>query len=100
MEPLYTFLSKSVVTTVVPYVVALLVALTLVVRFRTYRLWEVGTLLGLGTLANIAFRSLQDWLLVMLALGVPHLAVLLRQVAAEGRRRGLGRTATASGLCV
>src|SRR5207249_145995 len=45
------------------------------------------SLLGLAGLANVAFRSLQDWLLVMLALGVPHLAVLLREAAARGRRR-------------
>ncbi|HYT93834.1 MAG TPA: hypothetical protein VEL76_34260 [Gemmataceae bacterium] len=86
MQPLYSFLSKSVVTTVVPYVVAALVALTLVLRFRAYRLWEVATLLGLAALANVAFRSLQDWLLVMLALGVPHLAALLRQAAANRQR--------------
>jgi hypothetical protein len=59
--------------------VAALVGLTVVLRFRQYRLWEVGLLAGLGVLANAAFRSLQDWLFIMLALGVPHLAIVLRQ---------------------
>jgi len=37
-------------------------------------------------LANMAVRSLQDWQLLMLALGVPHVAVLLAQ-AARNRHR-------------
>ena len=61
------------------YVVAALVLLTLVLRFRAYRLWEVALLAGVTVLGNYVFRSVQDWLLVMLALGVPHLAALFRE---------------------
>jgi hypothetical protein len=86
MQPLYAALPKAPATVLLTYLVAALAGLTLVLRFRQYRLWEVATLLGLAGLANLASRSLQDWLLVMLALSVPHLAVLLR-AAAQGRRR-------------
>jgi hypothetical protein len=87
MQPLHTFLTRSPATVLVAYLVGLLVAVTLVVRFRRYRLWEVGLLVGLAALANLAFRSVQDWLMLTLALGVPHLAALLRDLAAGGRRR-------------
>src|SRR5262249_1084651 len=64
MQPLYTFLARPPFAVALVYLVAVLVGLTVVLRFRSYRLWEV-TLLGmLGLLANFAFRSLQDWLLV------------------------------------
>jgi hypothetical protein len=86
MRPLYTVLSKSPLSALIPYVVAALVAVTVILRFRAYRLWEVATLVGLAGLANVAVRSLQDWLFIMLALGVPHLAVLLRAAAARRRR--------------
>jgi hypothetical protein len=69
------------------YLLAAVIGLTVVLRFRQYRLWEVALLAGLGILANQAVRSAQDWILVMLALGVPHLAALLAQWAREGRRR-------------
>jgi hypothetical protein len=87
MQPLYTFYDKGPATVVLAYLVAFLAGLSVVLRFRQYRLWEVATLVGLAGLANLAFRSLQDWLLVMLALSGPHLAVLLRRAAAGGRRR-------------
>ncbi|MCC6417535.1 MAG: hypothetical protein IT429_04735 [Gemmataceae bacterium] len=86
MQPLHTFFAVSPLTTVVPYAVAALVGLTVVLRFRQYRLWEVATLVSLGGLANLAFRSVQDWLLVMLALGVPHLTALLGDAARHRRR--------------
>jgi len=60
---------------------------TVVLRFRQYRLWEIAVLAALGGLANLAGRSLQDWLLVMLALGVPHMTVLLAEAARSNRRR-------------
>jgi hypothetical protein len=69
------------------YLMAAVVGLTVVLRFRQYRLWEVGLLAGLGLLANLAVRSAQDWLLIMLALGVPHLAALMGAWARAGRRR-------------
>jgi hypothetical protein len=87
MQPLSSLFSKLRVSVGLTYIVAALVGLTVVLRFRQYRFWEVATLLGLAGLANLAARSLQDWLLIMLSLGVPHLAVLLRRAAAGGRRR-------------
>src|SRR5262249_12714376 len=74
--------------TAIAYVVAALVLLTVVLRFRHYRLWEIALLAGLALLANLAVRSLQDWLLLTLALGVPHLAALLCHLATTARRRG------------
>jgi hypothetical protein len=87
MQPLYTFLARPPYLIGLTYVVAFLVGLTVVFRFRRYRLWELALLLGLAGLANLAFRSLQDWLLVMLALGVPHLAAMFRDAARANRRR-------------
>jgi hypothetical protein len=86
MQPLYAFTTQPPYTVALAYVVAVLVAVSVVLRFRHYRLWEVALLLGLAVLANLAFRSLQDWLLVMLALGVPHLAVLMRESVLHRRR--------------
>jgi hypothetical protein len=88
MQPLYTFVGRPPYLIGLAYVVALLVGLTVIFRFRQYRFWELTLLLGLAGLANLAFRSLQDWLLVMLALGVPHLAALFRDAAQANRRRG------------
>jgi hypothetical protein len=86
MQPLHRFILQPPYTTNLAYVVAAVVGVTVVLRFRRFRLWEVALLLGLAGLANLAFRSLQDWLLVMLALGVPHLARLPRQLARHYRR--------------
>jgi hypothetical protein len=99
MQPLHAFLLTPPYTVALAYAVAFLVGLTVVLRFRQYRLWEVALLLGLAVLANVAFRSLQDWLLVMLALSVPHLARLPRQIALQRRRlaRDIRWTGTASG---
>jgi hypothetical protein len=87
MRPLYTFVVMPPFQVVLAYGVALLVLLSVVLRFRQYRLWEVALLAGLSLLANLAYRSLQDWLLVMLALGMPHLVILLRQAVRTDRRR-------------
>jgi hypothetical protein len=89
MQPTWYFLSKPPFAVAMAYVVAALVAVSVVLRFRYYRMWEVALLLGLTLLANVAFRSLQDWLLGMLSLGVPHLVVLLRDAARVDRRRAL-----------
>jgi len=86
MAPLHVAFLRGPVAIGLAYCVALAVALTVVLRFRQYRLWEIALLSGLALLANFAFRSLQDWLLVMLALGVPHLAVLLRRAASQRRQ--------------
>jgi hypothetical protein len=88
MQPLYTFLSFKPVAISLVYLLAALVLVTIVRRFRMYRLWEVALLAGLAGLGNLAIRSLADWFLVMLALGLPHLVVLLRQAASRDRRRG------------
>jgi hypothetical protein len=69
------------------YLLAGVIGLTVVLRLRHYRFWEVALLAGLGVLANQAVRSVQDWVLMMLALGVPHVAVLLAQAARQGRQR-------------
>jgi hypothetical protein len=78
MRPPHTLLATPPYSIVLVYVVAALVLLTLVPRFRQYRLWEVALLGGVALLGSYALRGVQDWLLVMLALGVPHLAEILR----------------------
>jgi hypothetical protein len=92
MQPLYTFIARPPYTFGLVYIVAALVGLSVVLRFRQYRLWEVAVLLGLAGLGNLAIRSLQDWLMVMLALGGPHVAVLLRRLR-ETRKIWLPRLA-------
>jgi hypothetical protein len=92
MQPLYSFLNKPPYQIYVVYALALIVGITVVLRFRQYRLWEVALLAGLTGLANLAIRSLQDWLLNMLALGVPQFSILVRQAyrkAAQARHRQL-----------
>jgi hypothetical protein len=80
MQPLYRFLVEPPFSAWLVYPLAALVGLTVWLRFRQYRLWELGLLATLALLANAAVRSLQDSLLVMLALGAPHLAVLSRRL--------------------
>jgi hypothetical protein len=87
MNPLYSFIGTAPAPVLVTYLIAGLVAGSVIVRFRHYRLWEVALLAGLAVLGNLAVRSLQDWLLVMLSLGVPHLAALLAEAARADRRR-------------
>jgi hypothetical protein len=87
MRPLWAFWEQAPITTMAIFAVAALVTMTIVLRFRAYRLWEIALLAGLALLANYAYRSVQDWLLVMLAFGVPHLVILLRRAAAIDRRR-------------
>jgi hypothetical protein len=79
MQPLYTFVGRPPYTFALAYMVAALVGVSLVFRFRQYRLWEVALLVALAGLANVAIRGLQDWLFVMFALGGPHVAALLRR---------------------
>jgi hypothetical protein len=78
MRPPHSLLTTPPYTMFLVYVVAAAVLLTLVLRFRQYRLWEVALLGGVTLLGSYALRAVQDWLLVMLTVGVPHLAVLLR----------------------
>jgi hypothetical protein len=87
MQPTITFLTKPPFAIGLAYGVALLVLVTVILRFRQYRAWELMLLLGLAGLGNVAFRGLQDWLLVMLALGVPHAVKLVADAARADRRR-------------
>lgn len=87
MQPLYTTLLNPPFTSGLIYVVALLVLVSIVLRFRHYRGWEVMMLGALALLANAASRGAQDWLLLMLAVGMPHLVSLFRQAAQTDRRR-------------
>jgi len=84
---LYQAISGAPLVVITAYAVAALAALTIVLRLAYYRLWEVALLVVLGGLANAARRGLQDWLLVMLLLSVPHLVQLLRQAAARRRQQ-------------
>ncbi|MCI0352972.1 MAG: hypothetical protein L0Z53_26420, partial [Acidobacteriales bacterium] len=63
MQPLYTFLAKPPYAVAVIYLVAVLVLLSVVFRFRHYRMWELALFAGLAFLGNFAFRSAMDWLL-------------------------------------
>lgn len=79
LQPLYWFVLRPPFAAAWAYLLALSVVLTIVLRFRHYRLWEIALLAGLAVLANRWYRSLQDWFLLMLAIGVPHLAALVRE---------------------
>jgi hypothetical protein len=81
MQPLHTFLSLPPYTPVGAYLIFGLVAVTVACHWRRYRLWEIALMLGLAGLATAAYRSLQDCVLVMLALAVPHLATMLTEAA-------------------
>jgi hypothetical protein len=87
MQPLYTTLGKAPYTSGLIYLVAAVVAVSVVLRFRQYRGWEIMLLGGLALLANTAARAAQDWLLVMLAVGLPHVVSLFRQAAVSDRHR-------------
>jgi hypothetical protein len=83
MQPAYVFLFRAPFLIWIAYILAGCALLTVVLRFRHYRLWEVALLLGVAGLANLAVRSLQDWVFVTLALVVPHLAALLGELAQQ-----------------
>src|SRR5207245_3041022 len=87
MQPLYTTVTKAPYTSGLVYAVAGLVALSAVLRFRQYRAWEIALLACLAVLANTAARAAQDWLLLMLAVGWPHVVALFRRAALTDRRR-------------
>lgn len=87
MEPLYRFVLRGQFGVMAVYVVAALVLLTVIYRFRHYRMWELALLAGTAFLGNFASRSMMDWLLVMLCLGAPHLKAMLAQAARADRRR-------------
>src|SRR5262249_52737435 len=78
MQPLAWCAAQAPFVVLGTYVIATLVVISLIRHFRQYRLWEVCLLCMLGLFANLAVRGLQDWLLVMVLLGVPHLSASLR----------------------
>jgi hypothetical protein len=86
MQPLHRTILEPPYVTALVYVLAAGVGLIVVVRWRHFRLWEIGLLGGLAVLASSAVRSLQDWVLIMLALGVPQVGPLLGQLARTDRR--------------
>jgi glycosyltransferase involved in cell wall biosynthesis len=79
MRPAYSFLLMPPFALFLVYLLFVFVAATVILRFRKYRLWEIALLVGVTSLANLAVRSVQDWLLIMLAVGVPHLSALVRE---------------------
>ena len=91
MQPLYKIAANPPYLTGLVYLVAAAVALSVVLRFRRYRGWEIMLLVGVTLLANTAARGAQDWLLVMLAVGLPHVLALVRQAACADRRQSLVR---------
>lgn len=91
MQPLASFWSTVPLTVGLTYVVAALTLLTVCLRGRHYRGWELALLAMLTLLGNLAARGLQDWLLVMLALGTPQLLALLPSAAQQPRLAGFGR---------
>src|SRR5207244_5464854 len=62
MQPLYRTLWQPPFTVVLVYLVAALVGIGVVLRFRHYRLWEVMLLLGLAGLATVAALSVGAWM--------------------------------------
>jgi hypothetical protein len=80
MTPAYLVIARTPFTILPVYLIALAVGLTVFLRFRSYRLWEVALLVAVTALANLAVRGLQDWLLITLMLGVPQLSAMIRQI--------------------
>jgi len=76
MQPLHRFLFRQPLVAPVVYATAALVLVTIFKRWRYYRGWELALLAGLALLGNVAVRSLMDWYVIMLAIGLPHLQAL------------------------
>ena len=88
MQPLHRFLFREPFVAPVVYAVAALVLFSIVKRFRHYRIWELALLAGLALLGSVAVRSLMDWYLIMLAMGLPHLHILYVEAVKRRPRRG------------
>ena len=68
------------------YLITAAVAVTTVVRFREYRLWEIVLLLRVHRPGEPgALRSLQDWTYIVLAVGVPPFRHATHSVISERR---------------
>jgi hypothetical protein len=78
MLPLHWHASRPPFLAGLIYLVAALVGVAIVKGFRSFRLWEIALLAGVAVLGSYAYRSAQDALLVMLAVGVPRLVDLYR----------------------
>jgi hypothetical protein len=93
MQPTYSHLTApSHLSLWLIYGIAAVVAVTVILQFRSYRLWEIALLLGVAGLGNVAVRGLQDWTYITLVVGVPHLSRLLRDAAPRsGFSRALWR---------
>jgi hypothetical protein len=91
MQPTWKTLGQPPFNFAPMYLLAGLVLLTVILRFRQYRLWELAYLGVLTLLGNFATRGAMDWFLNMLALGTPHLCILWRQALANPRRFGVRR---------
>jgi hypothetical protein len=91
MRPLHFFLQRVPLVALAAYLLAGCVLVTVVLKLRQFRGWELALLGGLTLLANVAVRCLQDWTLIMLALAVPKMRDLLVELAHADRRRFIVR---------
>jgi len=76
MQPLHRFLFRQPLVAPVVYATAALVLFTIYKRCRHFRGWELALLAGLAFLGSVAVRSLMDWYVIMLAIGLPHVQAL------------------------
>ncbi|MFO0867210.1 MAG: hypothetical protein U0744_21655 [Gemmataceae bacterium] len=92
MLPLWVAFRAQPMIVLPVYLVAFAVLTTIVLRPRAWRVWELVVLAALGALGNFATRSMPDWYLVMLSLGLPHVRALwLSAVATDARRSWVRR---------
>lgn len=87
MQPAYQFILRPPFTIAIAYCFAAMVAVSVVIRIRHFRLWEIALLAGAGGLANMAVRSLPDWFLLMLSIGLPQLMHMMRLSSDSGHSR-------------
>lgn len=100
MHPLYTFITTPPSAVGLVYVLAALVLCSVFARFTDYRAWEIALLAGTALLGNIAYRSMMDWLLVMLAVAGPRLKDMLASAARRDRRRPTTATLLRADRCL
>jgi hypothetical protein len=96
MQPLYRCWDRQPLAVILSYGLAALVGVTVIIRFRHYRLWELALLAGLTLLVNLAVRSLLDWVFILLAVGVPHLKILVLDLHESYVSRRRARTRSGS----
>jgi hypothetical protein len=77
MQPAFQFITKAPYTIGLAYILFAMVVVALVLRIRQCRLWELALIAGAGGLANMAVRGLTDWLLLTIAIGVPHVKAIV-----------------------